>query len=293
MQLDQLRYFLAVARHLSFRRAAEALPLSQPSLTYQIRKLERELGVPLFERTTRRVHLTPAGEDFVQAAEQILSLVETAELEMHEFSGLKRGRVLIGTIPTVGAFSLPPLLAGFRRQFPGIELAIQEEGSDVLLQLLLDDALDLAIITAAEARPSGAIERRCLVVDEMVVLLPLDHRLSGRGAVALSELKDEQFVLFKPGYGLRRIVLDACSDAGFSPTVAFETSQRETIYGMVQEGLGVTLLPRSGIHRGDYTWRLVPLDPPTVTRELSLAWKSTRRQSEAAKAFREYLLAQF
>ncbi|MGH2363630.1 MAG: LysR family transcriptional regulator [Chloroflexota bacterium] len=293
MQLDQLRYFLAVARHLSFTRAAEALPLSQPSLTNQIRKLERELGVELFIRTTRRVHLTPAGEDFVNAAQQILNLVETAEMEMHEFSGLKRGRVLIGTIPTVGAFSLPPLLAEFHRLFPGVELAIQEEGSDVLLQLLLEEAIDVAIITAGEAHPTGALDRRCLVVDEMVVLLPDRHRLAKRSAISLSELEDEQFVLFKPGYGLRRVVLDACSAAGFQPTVAFETSQRETIYGMVQEGLGVTLLPRAGIHRGDYTWRLIPLDPPNVTRELSLAWKAKRRQSEASKAFRDFLLAQF
>jgi LysR family hydrogen peroxide-inducible transcriptional activator len=293
MQLDQLRYFLAVARHLSFTRAAESLPLSQPSLTNQIRRLERELGVELFERTTRHVRLTPAGEDFVGAAQQILNLVESAEIEMHEFSGLKRGRVLIGTIPTVGAFSLPPLLAEFHRQYPGIELAIQEEGSDVLLQLLLDEAIDLAIITAAEAHPSGALERRCLVVDEMVVLLPAGHRLVNRPKVRLAELKDEQFVLFKPGYGLRRVVLDACTAAGFTPKIAFETSQRETIYGMVQEGLGITLLPRSGIHHADYTWRLIPLDPPNVTRELSLAWKSTRRQSEASKAFREFVLGKF
>jgi DNA-binding transcriptional LysR family regulator len=293
VQLDQIRYFLAVSRHLSFTRAAEALPLSQPSLTNQIRKLERELGVPLFERTTRRVRLTPAGEDFVQAAQQILNLVETAQMEMQEFSGLKRGRVLIGTIPTVGAFSLPPLLAQFHRQFSGIELAIQEEGSDVLLQLLLDEALDLAIITAAEAHPTGALGRQSLVVDEMVVLLPPNHHLSSRAAVTLAELKDEQFVLFKPGYGLRRVVQDACAEAGFTPVIAFETSQRETIYGMVQEGLGITLLPRSGIHHAGYTWHLVPLDPPNVTRELSLAWKSTRRQSEATKAFREFLLAQF
>src|SRR2546422_3683788 len=99
MQLDQLRYFLAVARHLSFTRAAESLPLSQPSLTTQIRKLERELGVELFQRTTRRVSLTPAGEDFLAAAQQILHLVETAQLEMHEFSGLQSGRGLIRTIP--------------------------------------------------------------------------------------------------------------------------------------------------------------------------------------------------
>jgi len=293
MQLEQLRYFLAVARHLSFRRAAEALPLSQPSLTNQIQRLERELGVELFERTTRRVRLTPAGEDFVGAARQILNLVETAEIEMHEFSGLKRGRVLVGTIPTVGAFSLPPLLAEFHRQHPGIELAIREEGSDVLLQHLLDEAIDLAIVTAPEAHPSGTLERRCLVVDEMVVLLPANHSLASRSAVSLGDLRDEQFVLFKAGYGLRRVVLDACSAAGFTPRIAFETSQRETIYGMVQEGLGITLLPRSGIHRGDYTWRLVPLDPPTVTRELSLAWKTSRRHSEAARAFRDFVLAQF
>jgi len=293
MELAQLRYFLAVARHLSFTRAAEALPLSQPSLTNQIRKLERELGVELFVRTTRRVRLTPAGEDFVTAARQILNLVETAELEMHEFGGLRRGRVLLGTIPTVGAFSLPPLLADFRRHFPGVDLALQEEGSDVLLQLLLDEAIDLAIVTAGEPHPTGALERRCLVVDEMVVLLPPGHGLSSRRSVALADLAGEQFVLFKPGYGLRRVVVDACVAAGFQPSIAFETSQRETVYGMVQEGLGITLLPRSGIHRADYTWQLVPLSTPRVQREVSLAWKTKRRQSEAARAFREFLLEQF
>src|SRR5579884_3746716 len=190
MQLEQLRYFLAVARHLSFTRAAESLPLSQPSLTNQIRKLERELGVELFERTTRRVRLTPAGEDFVGAAQQILNLVETAELEMQEFSGLKRGRLVLGTIPTVGAFSLPPLLARFREQFPGIELILHEEGSDVLLQQLLEESIDLAIITAAEAHPTGALERQCLVVDEMVVLLPAGHRLANRKTVRMADLKD-------------------------------------------------------------------------------------------------------
>jgi len=293
MELAQLRYFLAVARHLSFTRAAEALPLSQPSLTNQIRRLERELGVELFMRTTRRVRLTPAGEDFVQAAQQILNLVEAAALEMHEFSGLKRGRVLLGTIPTVGAFSLPPLLAEFRSLYPGVELALQEEGSDVLLQLLLDEAIDLAIVTAGEEHPSGSLERRCLVVDEMVALLPAEHPLAERAAVALSELAADEFVLFKPGYGLRRVVLDACAAAGFQPRIAFETSQRETIYSMVQAGLGITLLPRSGIHMLEYTWRLVPLEPPAIEREVSLAWKARRRQSEAARAFREFLVGKF
>ena len=192
-------------------------------------------------RTTRRVSLTPAGEDFVKAAQQILNLVEQAQLEMQEFSGLKRGRVLIGTIPTVGAFSLPPLLAEFRSVYPGVDLAIQEEGSDVLLQLLLEETIDLAVITAAEANPSGALERHCLVVDEMVALLPVSHRLAARPSLALAELASERFVLFKSGYGLRRIVLDACQAAGFQPAIAFETTQRETIYGMVEQGLGIAL----------------------------------------------------
>ncbi len=293
MELTQLRYFLAIARHLSFTRAAEALPVSQPSLTAQIRKLERELGVALFTRTTRRVQLTAAGEDFVRAAQQILNLVQAAEQEMHEFSGLKRGKVVLGTIPTVGAFSLPPLLAEFHRKFPGIELSIQEDGSDVLMDLLLNEAIDLAVVTAPEAHPSGVLERRRLLVDEMVLLVPGDHRLAKRQSVALKELAEEQFVLFKPGYGLRRIVLDACQEAGFQPTIGFDSNQRETIYGMVEQGFGIAMLPQSGLQRGGHTWQAVRISAPKVTRELSLAWKSTRRESEAAKAFREFILAKF
>ena len=127
----------------------------------------------------------------------------------------------------------------------------------------------------------------------MVALLPDEHALADRDAVALPDLAGDQFVLFKPGYGLRRVVLDACAAAGFQPKIAFETSQRETIYGMVQAGLGITLLPRSGIHTAEYTWRLVPLEPPAIEREVSLAWKAKRRPSEAARAFREFLVGKF
>ncbi|MGH2363218.1 MAG: LysR family transcriptional regulator [Chloroflexota bacterium] len=293
MELVQLRYFLAVAQHLSFTRAAESLPVSQPSLTTHIHKLERELGVELFTRTTRRVQLTPAGEDFVHAAQNILHQVEAAAIEMQEFSGLKRGKVVLGTIPTVGAFSLPPLLARFHRRFPGIELSLQEDGTDVLLELLLEEAIDLAVVTAPEAHPSGALEQRCLVVDELVLLVPGDHSLARRESVALRELADERFVLFKSGYGLRRIVLDACREAGFQPTIALDSSQRETIYGMVEEGFGVALMPLSGLQRGSRTWQAVRLSQPHVARELSLAWKSARREPEAARALREFLLGEF
>ncbi|MDQ3809635.1 MAG: LysR family transcriptional regulator, partial [Chloroflexota bacterium] len=146
MEVHQLAYFESVSRHLHFTRAAEELHVAQPSVSQQIRKLEHELGTPLFHRMKRHVALTEAGALFLRHARAILQQMEEARVEVQELSGLRKGRLAVGAPPSVGTHLFPRALAAFSRQHPGIALTFREGGSRTLLQLLEDGELDLAVV---------------------------------------------------------------------------------------------------------------------------------------------------
>src|SRR5260370_4895659 len=144
MEMHQLTYFESVSRHLHFTRAAEELNVAQPSVSQQIRKLETELGAPLFHRMKRRVALTEAGETFLPHARAVLQRLDEARLEVQELSGLRKGTLAVGAPPSVGTHLLPPALASFTKRHPGIALTFREAGSRTLLKLLEEGQLDFA-----------------------------------------------------------------------------------------------------------------------------------------------------
>src|SRR2546421_3070916 len=171
MELHQLRYFVTVVREGTFTRAAEHLYITQPSLSEQIRKLETELGSPLFQRLGRRLALTSAGEAFLPHAEKVMFEIEQARVRVEEVRGLRLGRLSIGVMPSVAARLLPRFLARFRAQHPGVEVVLREDGADGGgEQLVHEGALDLAIIRMPR-RPAELAER-FLVPDPFVVVLP-------------------------------------------------------------------------------------------------------------------------
>src|SRR5215472_2762661 len=154
MEMHQLTYFESVSRHLHFTRAAQELNVAQPSVSQQIRKLETELGAPLFHRMKRRVTLTEAGKTFLPHARAVLRRVEEARLEVQELSGLQRGALAVGAPPSVGTHLLPRAMATFSRRHPGIALAFREAGSRTLLTLLEEGELDLAVVIQPMRHPS-------------------------------------------------------------------------------------------------------------------------------------------
>lgn len=282
-----MRYVLAVARAGSFTRAAEELFLAQPSLSTQIRKLEKELGVELFRRLGRRVELTSAGEAFIEHIEPALFQIEQARAQAVAVKTLDRGRLAIGVLPSVGATLLPDVLAAYRAAHPGIEVELIEHNQSVAFERMVQTGkLDLAVIRMPWVRPG--VTGRLLLRDPMVAMLPRTHRLATAPSIQLVQLADDDFVGMHRGYGLRDLMETVCLRSGFSPAVTVETSQLSVLCGMVRSGVGVSVVPRlaaTGYHPA------VPLDDADAYRELGVVWRAGGRLPPAAAAFLDRVVA--
>jgi DNA-binding transcriptional LysR family regulator len=244
VELRQLSYVEAVARYGGFTRAAERLHIAQSAISAQIRSLEAELGVTLFARTTRRVALTPAGEMFVARARRVLAELDGARLEMGEITAVVTGRVTIGATAVVGPYDLPGALARFHDRFPGIALRLRSGLVTGLLGALDGGELDL-VVGPVHADLPARFEALPLADEQLVLVLPVGHPLSGAGRLTLGEFRDEPFVCLAEGSGLRWILDDAARTAGFAARVQFETHSPQSIRELVAAGLGVALLARS------------------------------------------------
>ncbi|HEU5090075.1 MAG TPA: LysR substrate-binding domain-containing protein, partial [Roseiflexaceae bacterium] len=189
MELHHLRYFEAVARLGSVTRAAEELHVAQPSLSKQIKALEGELGVALFDRVGRRVELSEGGRVLLPYARRVLREVGAARDALHEHEQLARGHVVIGAPPTIGARLLPEALAAFHSQHPAIELELHEAGSAPLVRLLLEGGVDLAVVPI----PAGGTQSLALFTEDLVVAVAPHHRLAGHASIPSAALADEDF----------------------------------------------------------------------------------------------------
>jgi LysR family transcriptional activator of glutamate synthase operon len=292
MELRQLRYLVAVADELHFTRAAAREHIAQPALSQQIRRLEDEVGLPLVERSTRRVVLTEAGETLVAGARRILAELEATRAELSDQAGVRTGHLAIGVTGTLGPFDVSRLLAAFHARYPGVELTMRERPSNELSGMLRRDELDFAFLSVTERIARPGLEFRRLIEEELLVALPADHRLAGRAKLRLSELADETFVSFLEGTRLRELLVGAARDAGFEPHIAFESDQVRRIRDMVGLGFGVTILPRSDVSaEDDGRLAVARLVEPALRRDVTLAWRAERRLAPAARAFREMALA--
>jgi len=288
MELRQLRYFLALAEHRHFGRAAEALHIAQPSLSQQIRALEEDLGVTLFERSRRHVALTPDGEVLLHYATQMLALADDARRELADRGRLLRGRVRLGATPTLGGYLLPRLLRRFHQAFPGLDLTITEDGSDRLARELADGRLDLALLVEDSRVREGDLQFEFLLQERIMVGLPQNHPLSGRDAVSLAELREDGFILCREGYHLRTLTVEACQEAGFTPRVAVGGTEVATARRFVQAGLGVTLMPEFGA-ASPHGIHTPVLKEPALFRKVGTAWNPQRYRSKAAAALHGFL----
>jgi DNA-binding transcriptional LysR family regulator len=295
MEVHQLTYFESVSRHLHFTRAAEELNVAQPSVSQQIRKLETELGAPLFHRMKRHVALTEAGKTFLPHARAVLQRLEEARLEVQELSGLRKGTLAVGATPSVGTHLLPRALAAFSRRHPGITLGFREAGSRTLLGLLEAGELDLAVVIQPIRHP--ALETLPLLEEELLLAVPRQHQLAGiagRRRVALAQLRHEPFVLLREGaYDLRDQTLAACRRAGFEPTVALDGGEMDSMLRFVAAGIGVAILPAMVLADleldGPQSTVAVRRLKPRLTRALVIARRRDRYFSAAAREFTSVL----
>ena len=293
MELRQLRYLVALAEELSFTRAAANEHVAQPALSQQIRRLEEEVGLALVERTTRHVALTDAGRLLVVRARRVLSELEAAETELEAVRGMHTGHVTIGAMHTMGPVDLSLPLALFHDRHPDVGLTVREYSSEEMAEMLRIDELDLAFLSVTERVEAEGLGLHQLVAEELVVLLPPNHRLSGRRQVRMAELSDEQFISFREGARLRELLFGAGRHAGFEPRVTLESNESRRVRRLVSRGLGVAILPRSDAEGPGADIALVSLTDPALTRDITLAWREGRRHAPAAAAFLDLALETF
>jgi len=280
MEVHQLRYFLAVVAQGSFTAAAEACAVSQPSLSSQVAKLEDEAGGALLERHRSGARLTARGRLFYPRASEILRQLEGARKDWADLDGLHRGEVALGCLPSTGAYVLPPLLRRFRSQYPELTVKLREESSPRLAQALAEGGVDLAFLDEAGLAPG--LRAHTLFSEPLLVAVPRDHRLAGRGAIAVEALADEPLIVMKSGHGYRTIVLDFLTRRGLTPRIVYESSGIETVQALVEAGLGVSIVPR--MVRKSPGPSYLDILPPTPTRTLSLAARDGVDPSPAAAA---------
>ncbi|HXD67707.1 MAG TPA: LysR substrate-binding domain-containing protein [Solirubrobacteraceae bacterium] len=285
MELRQLRYLVALAEELNFTRAAQREHVAQPALSQQIRRLEDEVGLTLVERTTRHVSLTDAGEVLVVRARRVLAELEAAGTELQALRGMDTGHVTIGAMHTMGPIDLSLPLALFHDLHPGVGLTVREQSSEEMAEMLRVDEIDLAFLSVTERVEAHGLGLHQLVSEELVVLLPLVHPLSGRAEVRMAELADEQFISFRAGARLRELLFAAGREAGFEPRVTLESNESQRIRRLVARGLGVAILPRSDADRPGAEVAVARLIAPSLRRDITLAWREGRRLAPAAAAF--------
>jgi LysR family transcriptional regulator, hydrogen peroxide-inducible genes activator len=249
MEVHQLRYFCAVARHGSFTRAAEAEHIAQPSLSQQILKLEDELGAHLFDRLPKSVRLTQFGSAFLVRAQEILRQLGEAKIEIQEMAGTEKGEVTIGVIPTIAPYFLPGALASFARQHSGIVISVVEDITPVLLQRLNMGAIDLALL--ALPVPGHDLISLELMREPLYAVFPEKHPLARRKSISFPEFKNEPFLLLKEGHCFRENALAACRRSRVVPNVVFESGQFSTILAMVASGMGVSVVPAMAAQPGN------------------------------------------
>ncbi|KAA0021718.1 LysR family transcriptional regulator [Antrihabitans cavernicola] len=285
MELRQLEYFVAVAEESSFTKGAARVHVAQPGVSAQIRRLERELGQPLFDRSERTVRLTSVGAAVLPRARAALAAVGTVQSTVDDFTGLIRGHVTVGTVSstTSGDVDLPELLADFHREHPGIAIALAEDKAAGLIDALLAGRIDVAFVAVGADDPIG-LGTATVRNEVLVAAVALDDPLADAATITLAELVERALITLPRGSGIRAILDDACAAAGLTPKVAFEASNPLVVAQLAAGGLGVAVVPGTAVE-DDPNVHVLELIEPCMTGRIVLAWRTGADTSPAARAF--------
>jgi DNA-binding transcriptional LysR family regulator len=289
-----LSVFREVATRGSFSDAATALSFTQPAISQQIARLERQLETRLLVRDARGVTLTPAGEVLLRHAETVLAQLRVAEVEVQAVNGVERPRLRVGAFPSAAASIMPPALAELRTAHPEADVAMRVIEDDAL-DALRRGELDIAMVLDSELMPlelPAGIEAVHVLDDPLLIALPYSHRLAARSAISLADLRDDEWMVCGVGGTCidSNVVLRACDAAGFEPRITFETEDYSAIMGMVASGMGVALIPSLALVSAREDIAIRPLRDARPVRRVRAA-VAVERPSALADALLEALRA--
>ncbi len=293
MDLGQLEAFVQVASQKSFSRAAEALFLTQPSVTARIQALERDLGERLFERSGRGVRLTEVGTCFLPHADHVLQALHEGRDAIEALRNLQSGSLILASATTVSTYILPGLLKTFRQRFPRVEVSVRTGRSEQVLQMLLSDEAQVGLVRAVYHQD---IETKGLIEDELVLIANSDDELANMGTIAVEQLGDHPFIFFDRNSSYYSLAQGLFRQHGVVPRIQMELDSMEATKKMVEEGLGIALLPRMAVERELQAATLVEIDLAGMrnpTRQIALISRRSRPLGPVAQAFVEIVQEMF
>jgi DNA-binding transcriptional LysR family regulator len=287
MELRQLQYLVDVIDEASFTRAAGKARVAQPGVSAQVRRLERELGQTLLDRSGGTVRPTEAGDAILPYARTVLGAIAGIRQTTDALAGLARGHLTLGTVASISTpqLDLPGLLARFHHGHPGIEISLVEAPSDRLLADLRTGRIDVALVGLGPTPPADDIETRVLATEPVAVAVSPHHPLARRKTVALDTLRDHALITLPPGTGLRSYLDAACRKAGFQPRIAFEVGDPRLLAQLAGHGLGAAVLPASAAANHPAALRVLTLTNPRIAGRIALAWRAEHPASPATRAF--------
>lgn len=287
MDIRHLTYFIEVAKHKSFTKAADSLHITQPSISKMIRLLEEELGVCLLDRSGRQVELTDAGRAVLNQAQHILSSFHNLTSELADVMHLKQGSIIMGLPPMVGSSFFASVIGEFSHLYPRITMQLIEVGSKAVELGVEDGSLDLGVVMLP-VKPN-TFDMFSFIEDPLMLLVPPNHKLAGNSFVYWSELRDEAFVLFREDFALHDRIIERCIQSGFQPKIICQSSQWDFMAEMVAAGLGVALLPQRICRELDpQRVRSIPLADPQVLWHLAVIWAKDKYLSFACREWLQF-----
>jgi DNA-binding transcriptional LysR family regulator len=285
MEFRHLRTIVAVARHRSFTKAAEELFLAQSAISQQIRRLEAEIGIQIFRRSSRSVELTEEGKVILAHAQRVLAEVDDLQGQLEALTGVMRGTVRIGGIYPFGRYDLYGVLADYRKRYPGVAIHMVEEAQDEVLAMLRQDELDCAFASVDPDTIGSEFAGTLLWEEEFLVAVAPDHRFADRPHVTFEELVQEDLIAYRENSALRRRLETTLGRLGLEPRNAFVCTEMNAVRALASTGLGAAVLPRSVAELDGAPVALRPFRPEPLTWPIALVWRADRRQPPAAGAF--------
>jgi len=286
MELRQLAYFVAVVEEANFTRAAARVHVAQPGVSAQIRRLERELGQDLLDRSGRTVRVTAAGAAVLPYARSALTAIASARQAVDELTGLLHGHLTIGTLASISSaeVDLAGLLARFHHDHPGVEVTLSVANSDDLIQALRTGRLDLAFVALGTGPPAG-IGAHVLASEPLVAVVSRhDPPAATTTTITVAALAGRKLISLPRGTGLRSALDDACAAAGFTPHIAFEAGDPRVLAELAAHGLGVAIVPRSVADARREQLHTLAITEPALQGRIALAWRTDGPISPPARA---------
>jgi len=289
MELRQLQYFVEVAEREHVTEAAVHLHVAQSAVSLQIAKLEDELGVALFERIGRNVKLTQIGKIFLSDVKIAIKAIDHAKQKVDEYLNPDKGSIKVGYPSSLASHLLPTVISAFREKNANINFHLKQGSYASLIEAVKNGDLDLAFLGPVP-KSDPELEGHILFTERLSALVHNNHPLANKKTLSLNDLRTDSFVLFPEGYVLQKLVIDACTQAGFTPNIVSEGEDMDALKGLVSAGIGITLLPETTMFDATPRFTIkIPVDEPQVKRTVGVIVPKNREVAPSEKVFYQFV----